>query len=172
MKCVILLFLCCCIFLQWRESAAETTVGKSIIILSPIFLKSCPCERFILIFTGRNEVVAKVIFYTCLSFCSQQGGLPQCMLGYHPPGTRQTPPDQANPPDQAATPQTRQTCHPPPLDQAPPQDQADSPRPVRHPPDQADPSPGKQTPAYGLRAAGTHPTGMHSWLQYFSCTFY
>ena len=24
------------------------------------------------------------------------------------------------------------------------------------------PSPGKQTPAYGLRAAGTHPTGMHS----------
>ena len=30
-----------------------------------------------------------------------------------------------------------------------------------HPPDQADP-PGKQTPAYGLRTAGTHPTGMHS----------
>ena len=24
------------------------------------------------------------------------------------------------------------------------------------------PPPGKQTPAYGLRAAGTHPTGMHS----------
>ena len=29
------------------------------------------------------------------------------------------------------------------------------------PPDQADP-PGKQTSAYGQRAAGTHPTGMHS----------
>ena len=29
------------------------------------------------------------------------------------------------------------------------------PRPGRHPP-------GKQTPAYGLRAAGKHPTGMHS----------
>ena len=29
------------------------------------------------------------------------------------------------------------------------------------PPRQADP-PGKQTPEYGLRAAGTHPTGMHS----------
>ena len=26
----------------------------------------------------------------CQSFCSQ-GGLPQCMLGYHPPGTRHTP---------------------------------------------------------------------------------
>ena len=26
------------------------------------------------------------------------------------------------------------------------------------------PPPGKQTPAYGLRAAGTHPTGMHTCL--------
>ena len=33
------------------------------------------------------------------------------------------------------------------------------------PPGQADPPPpGKQTPEYGLRAAGTHPTGMHSCL--------
>ena len=41
------------------------------------------------------------------------------------------------------------------------------------PPDQAEPPPprarqttlpGKQTPEYGLRAAGTHPTGMHSCL--------
>ena len=38
----------------------------------------------------------------------------------------------------------------------PPRDHSDTPS------DQADPSPGKQTPAYGLRAAGTHPTGMHS----------
>ena len=30
------------------------------------------------------------------------------------------------------------------------------------------PPPRKQTPAYGLRAAGTHPTGMHSCL----CCFY
>ena len=28
--------------------------------------------------------------------------------------------------------------------------------------------PGKQTPAYGLRAAGTHPTGMHSCQAMFS----
>ena len=32
----------------------------------------------------------------------------------------------------------------------------------RTPPDGEPPPPGKQTPAYGLRAAGTHPTGMHS----------
>ena len=36
-----------------------------------------------------------------------------------------------------------------------PPDQAD-------PPDQSDPPPGELTPAYGIRAAGTHPTGMHS----------
>ena len=54
---------------------------------------------------------------------------------------------------------------PSPLDQAdPPRDQADpSPGSGRHPPPgPGRPLPGKQTPAYGLRAAGTHPTGMHS----------
>ena len=73
----------------------------------------------------------------------------------YPPGTRQTPPqDQADTPqDQADTPQDQAETPP---------DQADTPPgPGRHPPNQADP-PGKQTPAYGLRAAGTHPTGMHS----------
>ena len=30
----------------------------------------------------------------------------------------------------------------------------------------ADTPPGKQTRAYGLRAAGTHPTGMHSCVQF------
>ena len=61
-----------------------------------------------------------------------------------PPQTRQTPPHRdKTPPDQEDPPRTRQTP----------------------PPDQADP-PGKQTPAYGLRAAGTHPTGMHSCFAY------
>ena len=48
---------------------------------------------------------------------------------------------------------------PPSPDQAPPLG-PDPPGPGS-PPDQA-PPPGKRTPAYGLQAAGTHPTGMHS----------
>ena len=75
--------------------------------------------------------------------CLSTGGggcLPQCMLGCHscpprmenpPPGTGQTPPGWRTPPG-----------------------------PGRHPPRMENP-PGKQTPANGLRAAGTHPTGMH-----------
>ena len=66
------------------------------------------------IFTGRNEVVAKVIFLPLSVIHSVHGGgLPPCMLGYHPPGSKPPPPP-------------------------------------------------KQTPAYGQRAAGTQPTGMHS----------
>ena len=95
--------------------------------------------------TGRNEVVAKVIFLhlfvilftggVCLSACWDT--TPQDQT---PPDQADTPSDQADtPPDQADTPQTRQT--PPWTRQTPP---------------------GKHTPAYGLRAAGTHPTGMHS----------
>ena len=67
--------------------------------------------------TGRNEVVAKVMFLQ-VSVCPQGGGcLPQCMLGCQtPPGpgrpprpgrptpTRQTPPDQADPPRTRQTP--------------------------------------------------------------------
>ena len=91
---------------------------------------------------------AKVIFSQAYVKNSVHGGgrgcLPQCMLGYTPP------PDQAdNPLDQADTPP----------EQTPP-DQADYPPPEQTPP------PGKQTQANGLRAAGTHPTGMHSCLFY------
>ena len=90
------------------------------------------------IVTGRNEVVAKVIFLH-LSVILFTGGV--CLSACwdaHPPGTRHHPP----------TPGTRH--HHPPWDQTPP------------PRDQT--PPGKLTPAYGLRAAGTHPTGMHSCL--------
>ena len=91
--------------------------------------------------------------------------------GRHPPRTRQTPRDQADPP------RTRQT---PPGPGRPPPGPGRPPVPGRTPPDQTDPPgpgrtpgtrqtppgpgrpPRKQTPAYGLRAAGTHPTGMHS----------
>ena len=102
----------------------------------------------VFIFTGRNKVVAKVMFLQ-VCVCPQGGGcLPQCMLGCQtptgsrPPGTRQTP---------------LGPCRPPP-DQAPPWDQADPPRPgrppqIRHspgtrqtPPDQTDPPRTRQTP--------------------------
>ena len=104
----------------------DMSIGISI---SHLFTKH---EVFI---TGRNEVVAKVIFLqvsVCLGggrvSASAHAGMP------YPPGWR-------NPPLHGE----------PPLDGGTPPD--------------GDPPPGKQTPAYGLRAAGTHPSGMHSCLQ-------
>ena len=122
------------------------------------------CHQTLNLVTGRNEVVAKVMFLQVSVIHSVHrggGGLPQCMLGYHPPGTRHPPRPGTHPPD-------RHTPRP----GTPPRDQADTPpgpgpgRPPRDPP-------GKQTPAYGLRAAGTHPTGMHSTTIVFvlSCTY-
>ena len=101
---------------------------------------------------------AKVIFsQACVKNSVHRGGrggLPQCMLGY-PPGTRHTPPRA----DTTTPPGTRHTT--------PPRDQAHPPLQSRHPPGpgtppEQTPPPGKQTAAYGQRAAGTHPTGMHS----------
>ena len=49
------------------------------------------------IFTGRNEVVAKVIFlHLSVIHSVHRAGLPQCMLGYPPP--EQTPPQSRHPP--------------------------------------------------------------------------
>ena len=92
----------------------------------------------IAIFTTRKRSLRRLCFYTCLSFCPWEGGgLPQYMLGYHPPRPG-TPPLRAVPLDQA----------PPravPLDQAPPPQssppgpgtpQSSPPRPGP-PPDQA-----------------------------------
>ena len=59
---------------------------------------------------------------------------------------------------------------PPPRDHTPPWEQ--TPR-EQTPQDQTPPRsrhphpPPEQTPAYGQRAAGTHPTGMHSWFNMF-----
>ena len=79
------------------------------------------CSHELSIFTGRNEVVAKVIFLHLFVILFTGGVLPQCMLGYHPPW------DQADPPqEQADPPQTRQT--PSPGTGRPPPDQADPPR--------------------------------------------
>ena len=78
----------------------------------------------------------------------------------HPPDqTPQTrhPPDQTHPPGTRHIPQSRH-----PLDQTSPRSRHPLPR-TRHPPLRTrHPSSRKHTPAYGQRAAGTHPTGMHS----------
>ena len=115
---------------------------------------------------------AKVMFLQASVILLTGGGLPQCMLGYTP--WEQTPPTSRHPHEQ--TPPHR---HPPGTDtplweQTPPR--ADTPK-SRHPSEQTPPRvdnpqsrhppesrhlPRKQTPAYGQRAAGTHPTGMHS----------
>ena len=82
------------------------------------------------IFTGRNEVVAKVIFLhpSVIHSVHRGGGLPQCMLGYH--AREQTPPSR--------------TRHPPPQDQTPPRGRPPrtrhSPR-SRHPPLEQTPHP-------------------------------
>ena len=73
---------------------------------------------------------------------SVHAGMPETPLPR--PGRENPPrPGRENPPDQAGRnpPQTRQG--------EPPQARQGGP-------------PGKQTPEYGLRVAGTHPTGMHS----------
>ena len=84
-----------------------------------------------------------------------EGGLPQCMLGYHPPG-KQTPPWQGRPP-------SKETPTPP--------DKVEPPLPVaRQTPPARQTSPGKadlppravHAGRYGQQAGGMHPTGMQS----------
>ena len=47
--------------------------------------------------TGRNKVVAKVIFLHLSVILFTGGSLPQCMLGCQPPGADTTPPDYVPP---------------------------------------------------------------------------
>ena len=88
--------------------------------------------------------------------------------GPDPPGRHPTPQDQ--------TPWEQTPTHP--LEQTPPQTRPPGADTLPHPsrpdpppeqtphlqtrPPQEQIPPGKQTPAYGQRAAGTHPTGLHS----------
>ena len=77
------------------------------------------------IFTGRNEVVSKVIFLHLFVILFTGGCLPQCMLGYHPPEQTPPPPQSRHPwsrhpqsrhPPEQTLPWSRQT----PLEQTPP----------------------------------------------------
>ena len=90
------------------------------------------CEKLYLL-PAATKLWPRLCFYTCVWFCSRGGS----------PG-RETPLGRENIP-LAGKPRPRA---------------GRTPR-SRHPPG-PDPPPRNQTPAYGLRAAGTHPTGMHS----------
>ena len=48
-------------------------------------------------FTARKRSLRRLYFYTYLSFYPQRG-LPQCMLGYHPPDQATPPPGTRHPP--------------------------------------------------------------------------
>ena len=89
-----------------------------------------------------------------------------------PPGTRYTPPGPGTPPWDQVPP--RDQVHPP-GPGTPPRDQVHPPGPGTPPQDQVPPPGTRYTPPgpgrYGLRAGGTHPTGMHScfFLQFNEC---
>ena len=150
--------------LNYRESITELFEG--LILHSMYFCikdvyrelptVKLPCNLFI---TGRNEVVAKVMFLQVSVIHSVHrgggGGLPQCMLGYHPLGPGRPPLDQADPLGQADTPQTRQTPPSPGPGRNPP-------RPGRHPPGPGrPPSPGSrlQHMVYERPVRSTLPLG-------------
>ena len=117
-------------------------------------------------FTGRNEVVAKVMFLQVSVIHSvHRGGLPQCMLGYHsPPDQAETPPGPGTP-----APQTWHTtprpgtppdlAHPP--DLTPPQDLT-PPRPDT-PLDLTPPGPGTPPPGSRLRCNMLQQPPIKSW---------
>ena len=89
-----------------------------------------------------NEVCEGYVFMpVCQSFCSWGGGLPQCMLGYTPLGSRHI--------WEADTPQSRH-----PLEADNPQKQT--------PPEADTPSCAVHAGRYSQQAGGTHPTGMHT----------
>ena len=96
---------------------------------------------------GQGNIFTSV----CQEFCPRGGGgvcLSACLDTPPSPGA-DIPPGSRHPPEQ-----TPHQEHTPPGTDTPPE---------QTPPNQTPPR--KQTAAYGQRAAGTHPTGMHSCLQ-------
>ena len=122
------------------------------------------CIIFVLLYLYRPQRSWAKVMFLQACVCPRGGG--SASVHARIPTPRSRPPDQAPPLGTRQTPpwtrqtppRTRQT---PPKPGRPPGPGRHPPRPGRCPPDQADP-PGKQTPEYGLRVAGTHPTGMHS----------
>ena len=118
--------------------------------------------KWSIIFTARNEVGARLCFYRCVWFCSQGGVGTPPQTWYTPRDQVHTPPGPDTPPGTRYTPHTRHTrqdqVHPPtrcptsPWTRYPPWDQLQPPPPGHVLPQHAG--------RYGLRAGGTHPTGM------------
>ena len=93
-------------------------------------------NQFWMVVTARNEVGARLCFYTCLWFCSQGESAP-LHAGIHPPGP------------EAGTPPGPEAGTPPPRS--------------RHPPGPGTPpTSAVLAERYGQQAGGTHPTGMQS----------
>ena len=68
------------------------------LLISPIVISNVMKHIWHEIFTGRNEVVAKVMFLQVCVYPQGGGGcLPQCMLGCHTPLGWRTPPEWRTP---------------------------------------------------------------------------
>ena len=131
--------------------------------------------EFMHIFTGRNEVVAKVMFLLVSVILSTGGSAsrrPPCqgdppaketpLLPRRPP-TKENPPAKENPPRKEAQPPLPRRQ--PPAKETPLEGGTLLPRRPprrRHPPAKETPPEGGTPPAYGQWAADRHPTGMHS----------
>ena len=126
------------------------------------------------VFTGRNEVVAKVMFLhvsVILSTggVSRQGEPPPPGQGAprtkgEPPRTRQTPPDQGEPPrDRENPPGPREN----PPDQGEPPDQADTPQTRETPP----PTPPREADSRILSTSGRYASYWNAFLFVFIFPF-
>ena len=86
--------------LKWQGGFTSTV---SLVICWNLVSQNELCCHFI---TARNEVRARLCFYTCLWFCSQEGGSASVHAGIQSPD--QTPPwDQTKPPRGQTPPRSR-----------------------------------------------------------------
>ena len=116
-------------FASLRAQCERDLRFKSLVhyLLNNIFFCLLLKQLAFILITGRNEVVAKVIFlHLSVIHSVHRGGSASVHAGIPPPRTRQTPPDQADPPG------TRQT--PPGPGRHPPGTRQTPPGPGRHPP--------------------------------------
>ena len=151
--------------LNWGKAPEGTRDGR--ISLSKFFFDFMHFfARRVVGVTSTPQFGTKTYYYLLLMFSQATVILPTGGVGWSAsvhagiPPPEQTPPPQQTPPPPSGADTPPQSRHPPeqtPTEQTPP---TRRPHQSRHPP-------GKQTPAYGQWAAGTHPTGMHSCLARF-----